>query len=252
MVRSRCALAFALAIAVGGAACSAQISDGGSRLGATDAGAGGDASGGALTDATATCASRSLYLNFEGQTLTRAAVSDATRNEASWLLNATGTAPAYQAGNGSRDANIKNIVDRVTSQRAQFPITVVTQRPTSGEYMMVVFGGTATQVGSRFGIVNELDCGDLHPNDVAWIADGIPAQRTINGVIGAIGFGLGLTATLDPKDCMCGWDNNCQSNNNTACNLGAPIARDPAARQLCPAAAADQDEVATIRAAFCR
>jgi hypothetical protein len=70
-------------------------------------------------------------------------------------------------------------------------------------------------------------------------------------VIGAIGFGLGLTGTSDPLDCMCGWDNPCQANNAVACTLGSPIARDPAARQRC-AGTTTQDEAATLRAAFCR
>lgn len=45
------------------------------------------------------------------------------------------------------------------SQLAQFPISVVTARPASGEYVMIVFGGRASQVGSQFsGAVNQLDC----------------------------------------------------------------------------------------------
>ena len=44
---------------------------------------------------------RSVYLNFEGQALTRnAAASDATQNQASWMNKANGTAPAFRAGSG--------------------------------------------------------------------------------------------------------------------------------------------------------
>jgi hypothetical protein len=70
---------------------------------------------------------------------------------------------------------------------------------------MIVLGGTANQVGSRFGgAVNTLDCGDAAKSDVAWISDGVsPNQRVVNFAVGAIGFGLGLTATSDPLDCMC-------------------------------------------------
>jgi len=75
----------------------------------------------------------------------------------------------------------------------------------------------------------------------------------INFAVGAIGFGLGLTATADPNDCMCAWDNGCQPNTNAPCRLGSPITRDPNTnpRSLCPTASPSQDEVAVFRKAFC-
>ena len=247
-------LALAVALCSG---CGAQLSDGadpsvGGTPGAPDAGSG----GGSGTTTTPLCTSRSVYLSFDGQTLTRGP-SDATLNQASWMQIDQGTAPRYQDGNTNRDAAIQTIVDGVRAQLSQFPINVTTQRPTSGHYMMIVFGGTATDVGSRFGAaVDQLDCGDTRPNDVAWISDSVsPPQRVINDVLGAIGFGLGLTATLDPRDCMCSWDNGCKPDNTVPCTLGSPIARDPAANQLCPNLTtpdlSPQDEVAAIRTAFC-
>lgn len=241
----------ALATVVFFGACSAQIADGGgNRLVGVDAGGSDDST---TTDATVTplCASRTVYLNFEGQKLTQGP-SDATLNRASWMLILQGTAPPYQSGNTNRAAVIQNIVNGVTAQLSQFPITVVTQRPMTGNYVMIVFGGQAAQVGSRFGgAVNQLDCGDARPNDVAWISDGVsPIQRVVNSAVGAIGFGLGLTATLAPTDCMCGWDNQCTSNNNVACNLTSPINRDANANQRC-AGLTTQDEIATFHKAFC-
>jgi hypothetical protein len=243
---------FVLAIAAFGAACSAQISDGnGAQLAGIDAAPGGPGGDASTIDAAPACASRVVYLSFEGQALTQGP-SDATLNQASWMLNPTGTAPRYRSGDAARDAQIKTIVEGVTAQLARFPITIKTARPAAGPYVMVVYGGAASAVGSRYGAaVNTLDCGDTRPSDLAWIADGVTGQRAINTTIGAIGFGLGLTATSDPSDCMCGWANQCQSNNAAACTLGAPIARDPGASQLCPAAGATQDEVAAVRAAFC-
>ncbi|MGE0549362.1 MAG: hypothetical protein AB7O24_05190 [Kofleriaceae bacterium] len=196
---------------------------------------------------------RVVYLNFEGQTLTDATTSDATLNQASWMTIAAGTAPKYRANSPSRDADIAAIVDGVRTQLATFPVTVVTTRPASGPYVMIVFGGHATDVGSRFnGAVNELDCGDVQNSDVAWISDTVnPTQRVVNYAIGAIGFGLGLTATTNPSDCMCSWDNSCVQPANAACTLSAMIDRDPNADQLC-AGATTQDEVAAFRQAFCQ
>jgi hypothetical protein len=115
-----------------------------------------------------------------------------------------------------------------------------------------VYGGVQTDVGSNFSVaVNQLDCGDTRPNDVAWIADNVTGQRAINTTIGAIGFGLGLTATTDIDDCMCGWANGCRSDNSVPCTLGSPIARDPQTKQPCPNTTS-QDEVAAFRTAFCQ
>jgi len=196
---------------------------------------------------------RVVYLSFEGVALTAGAPSDATQNRASWMTIAQGTAPKYRAAAADRDQQIQAIVAGVRGQLSSFPITVVTQRPATGPYVMIVFGGTASQVGSRFGgAVNTLDCGDAHKSDVAWISDNVsPTQRVVNFAIGAIGFGLGLTATTDPVDCMCGWDNACTSDQTVPCKLSPTIARDPAANQLC-SGLTSQDEVATFDAAFCQ
>lgn len=242
----------ALAVALCG--CSAQISDArGPNVGSVvepDAGTGTGTGTTGDAGVVAACSKRTVYLNFDGQKLTRGA-SDATLNQASWMTIAEGTAPPYLAGTTGRDAAITRIADGVRSQLSQFPITVATTRPATGSYVMIVFGGSADLVGSNFGgAVNQLDCGDTRPNDVAWISDNLTGQRAINTAIGAIGFGLGLTATLDPRDCMCSWDNGCRSNNNAACRLGSPIDRDPAARQTCPGLTT-QDEVAAFRGAFC-
>jgi hypothetical protein len=242
--------AFAVALCCG---CSAQISDSvGPSVGGLPMP---DASPAPTGDASVTplCTSRSVYLNFTGQTLTKGP-SDATANMASWMTIAQGTAPAYRINDTNRTTLIAAITDGVRTQLSRFPITVTTSRPPPGtSYVMIVFGGARGDVGSNFGGgVNTLDCGDVRPNDLAWISDSVSApQAAINTAIGAIGFGLGLTATSDMQDCMCSWDNTCQRDNTVPCKLGSPIARDPAANQQCPDKT-PQDEVAAFRTAFCR
>lgn len=196
---------------------------------------------------------RVVFLSFEGETLTDGAVSDARSNVASWMTIASGAAPRYRTGAADREQQIHAIVDGVRAQLASFPIAVVTARPSAGDYVMVVYGGQASQVGSPFGAaVQQLDCDDATTrNDVAWVADAIePTQAVVNVSIGAIGFGLGLTATTTTTDCMCGWDNACDSDNSLPCTLSSEIARDPTANQLCPGNS--QDEVAVFRAGFCQ
>ena len=101
---------------------------------------------------------RVVYLNFEGATLTAAAASDATQNRASWMQISSGTAPRYKTAAADRDQLIQAIVDGVRGQLSSFPIAVVTQRPVTGPYGMIVYCGTYTQVGSRYtSAVNTLD-----------------------------------------------------------------------------------------------
>lgn len=210
----------------------------------------------APVDAASLCTpsqARSVYLNFDGVALARATASDATQNQAAWMNKANGTAPAFRAGQGTRAADITAITNGITSALVGIPVAVVTTRPTTGPYMMIVFGGTAAQVGSNFGVaVQKLDCGNAVASDVAWVGDGVtPNLRVINSALGAIGFGVGLTATNSQNDCMCGWDNACQANNNVQCTFSANIARDGNANQTCPNVTT-QNEQQTIQQAFCQ
>jgi hypothetical protein len=196
-------------------------------------------------------AARVVYLNFTGATLTKGP-SDATTNTASWLYNATtGTAPAYAGGATA----IGTIVTGVTS-RLNGVATVVTTRPTSGEYVMIIYGGTAANVHSFYGVaVNQLDCGDTRKNDVAWIAGNVSPTAAIDTTMGAIGFGLGLSSVNSVDDCLCSWGNNCTPS-NAACVLRDGQTRDPnvtndpntGAAQICPGTT--QDELTTFRTAF--
>lgn len=179
------------------------------------------------------CASgRKLYLHFEGITLTKAAASDSTQNQVSWMGNTTVTLPAYHAGIGERADQIAAIVAGVDARLAAQPIEIVTQRPAAGPYVMVVFGGSSiapatastTQVQTQYSYAtNEHDCGDVVKNDVAWVADLPPVELVPDLVLAAVGWGLGLNGTNDPNGCLCGWANSCVDAAG-ACVLSASIA----------------------------
>ena len=250
------ALLIAAVLATG---CGAELNQGGTDARpvlANDASVTDDAPGpDAAPDAPACANGRVVYLNFDGQALTRAAPSDATMNRASWMNQASGTAAPFRQASGNRTTDITTITDGIRAVLAGFPVTVVTTRPAAGPYVMVVFGGAMGAVGSNFSLaVNELDCDDSEKSDVLWISDatGVPLQRLINVTVGGIGFGLGLTATADPNDCMCGWANGCTPTAAQACTLSMSIARDPDAGQLCPAGGASQNELLAFDTAFCQ
>ena len=239
------------------AACEATIDNGRMSNVTTDGSMAGDDSSIQMPiDAPPTCASRVVYLNFGGQTLNDTTASDATQNRASWLNKATGTATSFQQGNANRQQIIDDITTGVRNALAAQvgPITVVTTRPAAGPYVMIVYGGNATDVGSNYGFaVNELDCNESEKSDVAWISNNYTTTlRHVNTTLGAIGFGLGLTATNDVNDCMCGWANGCQKDHTKLCTLNTNIARDPGAMQTCAGAGATQNEVAAFNTAFCQ
>src|SRR5262245_1144421 len=100
------------------AGCGAQVIDGRNRApdGAAEIDAAPDDAASVPIDAAvARCASRTVFLNFDGQALQQGP-SDATTNSASWMTVATGAAPPYLNGNGSRDATIQAIVNGVRAQ----------------------------------------------------------------------------------------------------------------------------------------
>jgi hypothetical protein len=165
--------------------------------------------------------------------------------------------PPWHQGSGTRAADILTIVAGVKSRLAMTPIDVVTTRPASGPYVMVVFGGQNTNNGGTVGTVyggatNEHDCGDLVKNDVGWVSDGPSVSYAQDLAIGAIGWGLGLNGTNDPMDCMCAWANNCSSASG-ACTLSASIATTTSAQPAttCPNQN-PQNEVAAFTAKFCQ
>lgn len=254
-----------IAITALAAGCGAQLGDGVGGSTAADAGSGGG--GGGQRDAgvqsgndaaAAACPNgRKVYLAFEGVTLTKAATSDSTQNRVSWISDTTAVVPPWHQGSSTRQTDIQTIVTGVRSRLAMTPIEVVTTRPASGPYVMIVLGGQNTNNGGTVGTIysyatNEHDCGDLVNNDVGWVSDAPSVSYTQDLVVGAIGWGLGLNGTNDPTDCMCAWANNCQSQAG-ACTLSSSIATTTSASPAttCPNQN-PQNEVAAFSTQFCQ
>lgn len=232
--------------------CSAHL-DGehGVDAGNRDGNGGGDGSG---SDSSITCANgRTLYLDFEGVTLTRGSPSDASTNRVSWMQNASATVPRYRTNDVNRDGEIVQIINGVKARLAGTPISVVVGRPTSGAYVMIVFGGDQNLIGTVYSYAtNEHDCGDTVKNDVGWISDVAPMSYVPDLVIGTLGWGLGLNGTTDVNDCMCGWANACTSSAG-ACTLSASIAStaSQAPATTCPNQN-PQNELAAFSTGFCQ
>ena len=200
---------------------------------------------------------RKVYLHFDGGiTLQQAATSNSATNQASWI-SGSANIPAWRPSAGDRATQIATVVAGVKSRLAQTPIEVVTTRPTSGLYVMIVFGGNSTGNGGNVGTVwgggtNEHDCGDTVKADIGWVAEIINTSYAQDIAVGAIGWGLGLNGTTDPNDCMCAWANNCSSASG-ACTLSASVnyVTSGAPATTCPNPN-PQNEVEAFTTKFCQ
>lgn len=236
-----------------------QIVDAAGGAGSDSGESGGSDSGVQGSDGSTNAAcpnNRKVYLEFNGVTIARAATSDALTNQASWI-SASATIPPWHQGSGTRTADIATIVAGVKSRLAATPIEVVTTKPATGPFVMIVFGGQNTANGGTVGTVyggatNEHDCDDLVKSDIGWVSDGPSVSYAQDLAVGAIGWGLGLNGTNDPTDCMCAWANNCTSASG-ACTLSASIA---STNSLSPATTCPnqnpQNEVAAFSTKFCQ
>lgn len=256
------------------AGCHATLGDSENNSATTDADTGGGGNGGGggsgngggggggmmMKDAAVSpaCASgRQVFLNFDGVTITQATTSDSTQNRASWLTTTSSAVPPYHQGSGTRAADIVTITNGVKSRLSSTPINVVTTRPTTGPYVMVVFGGERTADGGTVGTIysyatNEHDCGDTVKNDIGWVSDTVTVSYAQDLAIGAIGWGVGLNGTTDPADCMCGWANNCDSASG-ACTLSNSIASTTSSSPATTCANQNpQNEVAALSTKFCQ
>jgi len=113
-----------------------------------------------------------LYLNFEGVTLRPGA--DEAQSDRSYMVQRDVTLPPFnhrrfwfQVPKGRAEA-IADITGRVRQFYAPFNVQVVTARPTSGHYTMVVVGGSKTAVTDWEVIgLAPVDCGNGNPDNVA-------------------------------------------------------------------------------------
>jgi hypothetical protein len=200
---------------------------------------------------------RKVFLNFDGVTLTKAATTDATTNTVAWMTNTSAVVPAYHTGVAGRAAEITAITDGVKARLSALPLEVVTTRPASGPYVMVVMGGNNTTnggtIGSQYSFATaDHDCGDTVKNDIAWVADLPAATYAPDLVVGGLGWAVGLNGTNDTSGCMCGWANGCAEDSAVACTLSASIASTTSSGNTTCPNQNPQNEIAALSTGFCQ
>ena len=102
-----------------------------------------------------------LFLNFDGGTINKAYKSDALSNSS--FIGNGGAIPAFPGTAAHRT----EVVTRVQQLFADFNVVVVDQRPSSGDYTMIMVGGWPSSINfaasSGTTGVAPLDCGNKMP-----------------------------------------------------------------------------------------
>jgi len=167
-----------------------------------------------------------VYLAVDGVSLVRGNCNEATTSCTN-LISADVAVPPLLAGNPNRQQVISDLVGQLQQTLAPYEVAVTTTRPATGPYMMIVLGGTCSQVtGSPLcsGLVTGFatqDCGNQVPSDIGLVFElpNFNGARYANVVMFEIGFAIGADTTSVQGDCMC---QSC-GGASTPCTLGIDV-----------------------------
>lgn len=117
---------------------------------------------------------QTLYLNFDGATITKGdwAQNNAQTNTSFVPTQSSVQVPAFDHSPWGADRGqvIAAIVDGVRQDFADYQVTVTTTRPQSGDYTMVMMGGSPGNIGQQGGIgLAPLDNGNWNPSDIGFV-----------------------------------------------------------------------------------
>jgi len=195
-----------------------------------------------------------LFLAFDSVALAPGS-DDATVNHAAYASQSV-TVPNWRPSATNRAALIEQIACDIRAGLDAFNVRVVTTRPASGGYQMVMFGGNS---GNLFQIIGYMslasqDCTDTIANNIGWVADTaggitLTPQETANMALSVVGtYNAADGTTGDSSDCLC--DSNvssCVLSTTARCSYhnGATVDQNT---KVCQGAT--QDEIALLTARY--
>lgn len=171
-----------------------------------DGGGGNDPDAGAEPDAEVRPA-HVVFLNFEGVALTMG-MDDSAANS-SQIISDPVTMTAFLDDQADRDTRIANVVASVELAFEPFNVDVVTERPSSGDYDMVVLSGAADEIGlpSGVGAIAGSDCANTQTANIAFVFGDtfltLGEEPAATLTIGAVGLQNGIPSSAQIGDCMC-------------------------------------------------
>jgi hypothetical protein len=162
-----------------------------------------------------------LYLDFDGQDVV-AGPDDATMNRSSLVPQAV-TVPAFLAGEVDAEAQIATIVASVQTALAPYDVEVTRERPASGTYDMIVFGGQSDAVVGQAGLqfAGPTTCMGGPAAQVGFVFEiRKPLLATAATAVGVYAVMHGATTTSTRGDCLCLDDPACAPE-DTQCTFAA-------------------------------
>lgn len=149
-----------------------------------------------------------VFVAFEGVAITLGDCDDSSTNCSSLVADATTNVPAFLMTETNRQTRITAITGMVRDALAPFSIDVVTTRPASGDYWMVVAGGTSDAIAGTPNILVAAKpaCDATNTKSVAFVFEGdsMTTDRTYaDRIAGAFGSLAGLVPSTQSGDCMC-------------------------------------------------
>jgi len=156
---------------------------------------------------------RVIYLNFDGGTM-KFGSENATNNSSRILRFSTREIPAMtkdvldenSVGSLSLQQIKDTTVDNVLFHMAPYNVEVVTERPSSGSYHMIVFSPVddcETIAGATCAGIAPLDCYDNNASNIVWVfAGGLRVSDLATTASHEAAHALGVFHTLDTKDIM--------------------------------------------------
>ena len=164
-----------------------------------------------------------VYLHVDRIALTKGA-EDATTDTSSAI---EGTLSPYLAGEADRAGRIAGLTTALEEIVAPFHVDIVTTRPDSPRYDMIVIAGTPEEVGLSAGTggVSDVDCGNAIPNKIVVVfGNAFPAGFDGNLMASLAVAGLGVSQGLPSSDlgddCLCWKGQRCD--NTKRCTFGGP------------------------------
>lgn len=149
-----------------------------------------------------------VYLVFDGLTLSTGSIDDPAEN-ISRILVAPFTAPPFFGDESNRVEKLALIADGARTILAAYNIEVVTERPATGDYDMIVLGGQSEDAGLQPGRLDDIPFGcnavfALAKNVSFIFETGMPeTKRYASTIVTSVGIINGIPITNLAGDCLC-------------------------------------------------